>query len=274
MGNGHGPAGPLNVTTRNAAFQEWAALATNRTKRHRSRSFLIQGVRPLNLAVARHWPLRALLHTAGPRSRWADALLGGPAPGQRIVVAPELLAELGGKQDGVPEVVGVGAIPDDDLGRLGGEPGLVVIADRPSNPGNLGSLIRSADAFGADGVLVTGHAVDPYDPVVVRASRGSLFALPTVRASGPDAVLRWARGLRTPLRVVGTCEDGSVALWDHDFLPPTAVVVGNEAAGMSRGWMEACTAHVRIPMVGAASSLNAAVAGSLVLYEAARQRRC
>lgn len=259
--------------TRSATFQQWLALASNRSKRHRARSFLIQGVRPLDVAVARGWPLRALLHTTGSRSSWAEALLSGPTLATRIAMADGLLAELGGKEDGVPEVVGVAAIPDDDLGRIGASPDLVVIADRPTSPGNLGSLLRSADALGAQGMVVTGHAVDPYDPKVVRASRGSLFALPTVQVAGPEETLAWASGLARPLAVVGTGEAGSVAAWEHDFRPPTAVVVGNEAAGMSRAWADACSTVVRIPMVGSASSLNAAVAGSVVLYEACRQRR-
>ncbi|MDQ2725323.1 MAG: rRNA methyltransferase, partial [Actinomycetota bacterium] len=170
---------PLTRGRRNDTFQQWSALATNRSKRHRTRSFLVQGVRPLDVAVARRWPLRALLHTAGPRSRWAEELLAGPTEAARVQLTAELLAELGGKDDGIPEIVGVAAMPDDDLDRLGPAPTLVVVADRPSSPGNLGSLIRSADALGADGLIITGHAVDPYDPRVVRASRGSLFALPT-----------------------------------------------------------------------------------------------
>ncbi|MDQ2725397.1 MAG: rRNA methyltransferase, partial [Actinomycetota bacterium] len=202
----------------------------------------------------------------------AEDVLSGPVEAQRVQLTTELLAELGGKDDGVPEIVGVAAMPEDDLGRLGPAPTLVVVADRPSSPGNLGSLIRSADALGADGLIITGHAVDPYDPRVVRASRGSLFARPTVRADAAADVGAWAGAAPRSLQVVGASEAGTVDLWDHDFRSPTAVVVGNEAAGLSRGWAEACGTTVRIPMVGSASSLNAAVAGSLVLYEVSRQR--
>lgn len=263
---------PRSVTRRDDTFQQWLALATNRSKRHRSRSFLVQGVRPLDLAVAHRWPLRALLYASGTRSRWADELLSGPTRAVRIELGAELLAELGGKKEGTPELVGVAAMPDDDLDRLGAAPTLVVIADRPANPGNLGSLVRSADALGADGVVVTGHAVDPYDPRVVRASRGSLFAVPTVRARSPEEVIVWLAGRDQALAVVGAGENGVVDAWNHDFRSPTALVVGNEATGMSRAWTEACGTVVRIPMVGAASSLNAAVAGSMILYEVVRQR--
>jgi len=260
------------VTTRNDTFQQWSALLTNRTKRFRSRSFLVQGVTPIDVAVAHHWPLRALLYPPGTRSRWADGLVSGPTPARRVELAPALLAELGAKDGAVPEVVAVAAMPDDDLRRIGPAPTLVVIADRPANPGNLGSLIRSADALGANGVVVAGHAVDPYDPRVIRASRGSLLAIPTIRVTAADQVLDWLAGHRVPPVVVGTGEDGDRPVWDHDFAAPTALVVGNEAAGMSRAWVEACSVTVRIPMVGTASSLNAAVAGSMALYEVFRQR--
>ncbi|MDQ2729636.1 MAG: rRNA methyltransferase, partial [Actinomycetota bacterium] len=207
---------PPTRDRRNDTFQQWSALATNRSKRHRTRSFLVQGVRPLDVAVAQRWPLRALLHAAPPRSRWAEGLLDGPTEAARVQLSDELLAELGGKDDGVPEIVAVAAMPDDDVDRLGPAPTLVVVADRPSSPGNLGSLLRSTDALGADGLIITGHAVDPYDPRVVRASRGSLFTLPTVRAEAAD-VVAWARRSVRPLQLVGASEIGTVELWDHDF---------------------------------------------------------
>ena len=85
-------------------------------------------------------------------------------------------------------------------------------------------------------------------------------------------MVAWASRPPRSLQLVGASEQGTVEVWDHDFRSPTALVIGNEAAGMSRGWSEACGTTVRIPMVGAASSLNAAVAGSLLLYEVVRQR--
>lgn len=143
-------------------------------------------------------------------------------------------------------------------------------------PGNIGTLIRSADAFGAAAVLVTGHAADPYDPKAVRASTGSLFAVPVVRVPGHREVLDWVADVRggdlPDLQIVGTDEHGDVDVADHDLTGPTLLLVGNETHGLSAGWQEAADRMVRIPIVGAASSLNAASAGSVVLYEAARQR--
>jgi 23S rRNA (uridine2479-2'-O)-methyltransferase len=150
-----------------------------------------------------------------------------------------------------------------------------VVFDRPASPGNLGTLIRSADAFGASGVIVTGHAADVYDPRSVRASTGSLFSLPVVRVPSHRPVLDWAGALRAGglgVSVVGTDEHGAVDVADVDFTRPTLLVVGNETAGLSAAWRDACDQLARIPMLGMASSLNAAMAASIALYESARQR--
>jgi TrmH family RNA methyltransferase len=189
---------------------------------------------------------------------------------------PDLLAELGEKAEGSPELVAVAEMPADDLDRIKPGPGFLgVVLDRPASPGNLGSIIRSADAFGADGVIVTGHAADVYDPRSVRASTGSLFALPVVRCPSTPEVAAWVTAQRTqgrPMVLAGADEHGDQRVFDVDFTGPTLLLVGNEAAGLSTAWRDLCDLTVAIPMTGAASSLNAANATTAVLYEIARQR--
>jgi 23S rRNA (uridine2479-2'-O)-methyltransferase len=271
----------MRVTTRNASFQQWQALLGSRTKRHRSGEFLVHGVRQIGLAVEHGWRFRALLYPAGrPLSGWAVQTLERVAA-QRVAMAPELLHELGDKSSGeTPELLAVVELPDDDLARIALGPGaLVLVFDRPATPGNIGTLIRSADAFGATGVIITGHAADPYDPKAVRASTGSLFALPVVRVPSHREVLAWrsaaaaAGTAGTAVTVIGTDEHGDVDVADLDYTGPTLVVIGNETRGMSEGWRGACDRVARIPITGAASSLNAAAAATVVLYEAARQRQ-
>lgn len=290
------------ITSRNAAFQQLESLLENRQKRHREGLFLVQGVRPITVAVDRGWPLERLLYRGGSLSRWAsDTLARVSSDGVgTLEMADDLLAELGEREESagpaaggagagagagggtggapgatVPELVGVARIPDpvglvearDDL--------LVLVVDRPSAPGNLGSLIRSADAFGAHAVFIGGHAVDPWDPRVVRASTGSVFAVDLATVAGPDEALEM---VPPGVAVVGTDEGGGADIADVDLTGPTVLVVGNEARGMSVAWRAACTAVVRIPIGGpgsgsSASSLNAANAGTVALYEAVRQRR-
>jgi TrmH family RNA methyltransferase len=266
----------LRVSSRNARFQQLEALLSNRAKRQRAGEFLVQGVRPITLAARYGWRFRALIHDAErPLSQWAQALLR-EVPAVRVAMAPALLAELGEKDEGRPELVAVVEMPGDGLDRIeAGRDFLGVLLDRPASPGNVGSIIRSADALGAHGVIVSGHAADIYDPRCVRASTGSLFAVPVVRAPGPREVAAWAAAQRArgcPIVLAAADERGGRDVFDFDLTRPVLLLAGNEGAGLSAAWRELGDVVVRIPMGGAASSLNAANAASIILYEASRQR--
>jgi TrmH family RNA methyltransferase len=268
---------PQRIERRNARFQQWQALLTNRTKRTRSGEMLVQGVRPISQAIAHGLEIRTLLSDGRETpSRWARELLESP-PAPVVHLAPELIAELGERDDGAPELLAVAAVPSDNLDRLAVRPdSVVVVFDRPTGPGNIGSLARSVDALGGAGLVVTGHAADPWDPAAIRASTGSVFAVPVLRAPSHREVLDWVASRRAagePWTVLGLDEAGGRELAEEDLSGPTLLVVGNETVGMSAGWREACDAIAEIPMSGSASSLNAAVAGSLALYEVSRQRR-
>ena len=264
----------LTITSRNARFQQWQALLTNRAKRHRAGEFVVQGVRPITLAARFGWQFSALLHRrgkgggpeglgggrSGALSDWALGILNN-VDTMHVAMADDLLAELAEHEE-APELVAIVRQRPDEVERI--RPDLVVVFDRPASPGNLGTLIRSADAFGASGVVVTGHAADIYDPRTVRASTGSLFALPVIRLD------RYPEKIKT--RMVGLDEQGEVELAEVDLRGPTALAVGNEARGLSVALRERCEVLARIPIGGGASSLNASSAATVALYEAARQR--
>jgi TrmH family RNA methyltransferase len=186
------------------------------------------------------------------------------------------MAELSGKEE-TSELLAVAAIAPDDLARIPVRPDLLVVAfDRPVGPGNLGSVIRSADAFGAAGVVVTGHAADPYDPAAVRASVGSLFAVPVVRAADGESLDGWLDQLRAAvpgLRVVGSSAEAETPLDEAAPARPLVLAVGNETRGLSQAWRARCDELVRIPMRGSASSLNVAAAAAILLHEVDRRRK-
>ena len=235
----------------------------------------MQGVRPVSEAARHGWTIRALLHDgrANP-SKWAAELWETAPAAARFVVAPDLMAELGEKDEGAPELLAVAELPPDDLFRLAvpGQTLLVTVFDRPGSPGNVGTLIRSVDAFGGTGLVVTGHGADPYDPRCVRASTGSFFSVPVVRVPSHRELIDWVRQLESPVTVAGTDENGAVDVRAADLTGPVVLVIGNETTGLTAAWRAECDVLVKLPMTGSASSLNAATAGSIVLYEAMRQR--
>ncbi len=267
------------VSSRNAGFQQWQSYLTNRSKRTKARRFLVQGVRPITLAVEHDWPLEEILYRigGGPLSDWARELIDGSQV-PTVGLVPDLIAELGEKSGAVPELIVVAHSRMPDLATWDPpEPNpVIVVFDRPSSPGNLGTLIRSANAFGAAAVVVTGHAADQFDPQCVRASTGSLFAIPVIRAADASSVSEFRdRQCRNgmDLTIVGTDERGDADIFDHDFTGGTILVIGNETRGMSAAWRDVCDVTVGIPIGGAASSLGAPSAGAVCLYEISRQRR-
>ncbi len=267
---------PARITTRNATFQQWHALLANRSRRYRARAFVVQGVRPITLALNNRWPIHALIQDLDrPLSSWAKGMLDR-ADGRVVGMSSDLIGELGGKDDIAPELLLIAEMPADDLERIPVGPSFLgAVFDRPTAPGNIGTLLRSMDAFDGSGLIVTGHAADLYDPKSVRASTGSFFSVPAVRVPSHREVLGWVDGARhagTPVAIIGTDETGEIDLRDCDLTGPSLILIGNETVGLSAGWRESCDQLVRIPIAGTASSLNAANAAAIVLYEASRQR--
>jgi tRNA G18 (ribose-2'-O)-methylase SpoU len=266
----------LQVTKRNAAFQRLHSLLDNRQKRHAARRFLVEGVQPLNTARAHDWRFAATIVPRGARlSPWAAAFVEEAAAPVRYEMSTDLLREIS-RKDETSELIGVVEMPADDMARipLSGDL-LVAVIDRPSNPGNLGTMIRSCDAFGVHGLIVTGHAVDPYDPATVTASRGSIFAVPVVRIASHAGVGAWLTQVRESIgtcQMIGADEAAERPLFAHDFRPPTVAVFGNERHGLSHAYREMCDVAVRIPILGSATSLNVGVAASVLFYEVSRQR--
>lgn len=169
-------------------------------------------------------------------------------------------------------LVAVCSVPQTSLHDvLSGSPKLVAVAAEISEPGNAGTLIRVADAMGADAVVLAGHSVDPYNGKCLRASAGSIFSIPVVSDDDATGVVA---GLRAAgLQVLAATVDGEVALDDADLIGPTAWLFGPEAHGLAPELAAAATHRVHIPMPGSAESLNVAAAASICLYQSSRAHR-
>jgi 23S rRNA (uridine2479-2'-O)-methyltransferase len=262
----------VRVGRANNVFQRLEVLKRNRTRRRQYGELFVEGVRPIQRLVDAGWPVRSVCSEDGRElSSWARTIVAACGAERHYLLARELM-ELLSDREQPSELLLVAELRVRRLEELSlPDDLLMLVLDRPASPGNVGTVIRSADALGAHAVVVTGHAADPYDPRAIRASMGSLFSLPPVEIGAPAELQRWLAA-RPDVRVVGTDSGGEVDLRDLDLRAPTIIVAGNEAGGASHGLRALCHTVTRIPMVGSADSLNMAVAASIVLYEAARQR--
>lgn len=232
-----------------------------RKAREEAGLFLVEGTKLLAEALAYgHRPAMTFATAA-----WWAARRGDGLPGERYEVTDAVLTAIATTEtpDGVVALLPLPA----------GEPpalppdAVVAIAHRLQDPGNLGTIVRAADAAGAAAVVVTEGTVDPWSPKAVRATMGSCFHLPIIRMS-----LATFKAAHPTLPIFALTLTGATSLYAHDFRPGAAFLIGNEGAGLD-AQAEAIADHrVKIPIPGHAESLNAAMAGTICLYEAVRQR--
>lgn len=263
----------IQVPSDNADFQLLETLQRNRKKRQKTGLFLVEGVRNINAAVGNGWDIAAWV-VDGRRSLsgWATDRVGQHAD-TVYSLSPELMARLSGREE-TSELMALIRMRPDDATPKGD---LILVFDRPSNRGNLGSLIRSAEAMGASFLAVTGHAVDLYDPEVVLASTGSFFRLPMARVPGGEPLNQWLLTAKahSGASIIGTSAHADMPLDAVNLKGPVILLIGNETDGLSRALKELCDVMAGIPFTPGcdATSLNVACAASICLYEINRQRR-
>lgn len=248
-----------------------------RKYREREGCFLVEGIRAVEEALECGALLETLVYAPDLLiSERAQALVERVEPDRRLALSGEAFRSLSNRDEpqGIAAVVRIedrslAAIPlTADL--------LVIVAYQLSDPGNLGAIIRTADAAGATGVIVVEPSADLYDPQAVRATMGSLFALPVVRIADEAALPRWYAQVRAaglPLLVVASSAHGRQVHFDVDYRRPVVLLIGNERHGLPPSVRQQADIVVRLPMAGRATSLNASAAAAALVYEIVRQRR-
>lgn len=248
-------------------------LRSLRTFQGRSRTglFLIEGIRHLARAVEENAPIESIFEAPAALSnafgqRLARELRRRGVPS--IEIAPPLYRDLtlAAEPQGLGAVIRQQWTPLDSLTRDGG---FWLAVESIDSPGNLGTMIRTAEAAGTNGVIVIGTGADPYDPAAVRATMGALFALKLARATIGEFA-RWSRA--NGVAIVGSSPSGLLDYRSVRYRWPAALLVGSEKHGLSAHLSESCDFMVRIPMAGRGDSINAAVASGLLMYELAHQR--
>ena len=268
----------INITNKNNDYQRFEVLKTNRNKRYRYNEFLVEGVRSLNEAVNNGWDIRSLIYDKNNLSGWAKDMIAKVKTEINYTLTPALLKELSAKED-TSELMAVIRMRDDQLDSipLSDNPFIVPFA-RPSTKGNLGTMIRSCDAMGADMLIITGHAVDLYEPDVVVAAMGSFFNLPVVRIEDNQKLYQYLEKLKTRypgFMVVGTTAHKENPVYHTDLSGPVLLMMGNETMGLNKAFKECCDILCTIPMSehSYASSFNVSCAGAILMYEIVRQRK-
>jgi TrmH family RNA methyltransferase len=243
-------------------------LLGDRKHRRREGAFVVEGIQPVWQAVEAGADVEVLVVApALLGTRTTELVAGQEAAGTRVArVTGELFARLSAR-DGPSGLAAIVRARVPGLASLPVTPDAVFVAlHEVGNPGNLGTIIRTADAAGAAGVVLVGPAADPFDPAAVKASMGALFAVPVARAADPAEFFAWATG--AGVSVITTSAGAERSFWDGSYPRPLALLLGAEGTGLPDDVLAAGDAQVRIPMTGTAESLNLAVAAGLLLYQA------
>jgi len=267
----------INVFSKNAAYQKFEVLKTNRNKRYKYNEFLVEGVRSLNEAVKNGWKIKSFLFDRNHLSGWAKDMIRQTPTEVNYCLTADLMRDLSGKED-TSELMAVIEMRRDNLDEIQlSKTPFLVLFDRPSNRGNLGTMIRSCDALGADALLITGHAVDLYDPDVVVSAMGSFFNLPVIRVEDNNELFAYIEFLRQQypgFSLLGTTAHKELPVYNADLTVPLMLMMGNETMGLNKAFKEACDMLCTIPMAedSYASSFNVSCAASILMYEITRQR--
>ncbi len=234
--------------------------------RRRAARFLAEGPNLVEAALRRNLVVEVFV-TEAASSRFESMLSGVP-----VHLVTDRAAKALSDTVTPAGLVAVCEVPSTSLDDvLADRPRLIAVAAEISEPGNAGTLIRIADAMGADAVVLAGNSVDPYNGKCLRASAGSIFTVPVV--SETDAARAVSALSDAGLRVLATTVDGETSLDDADLSAPTAWLFGPESHGLPTGLAETAAERVRIPMSGGAESLNVAAAAAICLYQSARVSR-
>lgn len=262
-------ASELLTSPKNPWIRKLRQLHRSKGRREQG-AFLVEGSHLIEEALRVGWPLQALCYTPDWASRHPHLLANLPKSLRRQAVSSEVMAALCTTEspEGAVAVAVSWQISSPPLSKL--RLGLVV--ETLQDPGNLGSLIRVVAAAGADGLWLSAGSVDPENPKVLRASAGQWFRRPPQVV--PD-LAAWIQSCRCHgIQVLAaTLSPTANCYWDQDLTRPTLFLLGNEGAGLREATIQQADAQVRIPMAEGVESLNVAMTGGLLLYEALRQRR-
>jgi TrmH family RNA methyltransferase len=261
------------ITSLQNAKVKFAVKLRERRAREHEKLMLVEGWDELSLAQASGLKLQTLFFCADLLSHTQSRAVIEQArlAGAEVIETNQAVFEKMAYRENPDGLLGIAPawrLGLDDL-HLSANP-LLVVAEAVEKPGNLGAILRSADAAGVEAVIVCDPTTDVNNPNVIRASRGARFTVPIAKARGAETIA-WLAG--RGITLLAASPRGTRDYSQVNLTGPLAIVVGTEAEGLSPLWLEQATLRVRIPMRGQVNSLNVATATAVLLYEAVRQRQ-
>ena len=252
------------TSSQNPKIKRLMLLQQKSAERRKAELFVVEGQRELQHCIEAGFDSDTVFYCP----EIAQASLKGDY--SIITISPSVYERVAyrGSTEGIIAQVRSRAFTLNDL-HLGAEP-LVMVLESVEKPGNLGAVLRSADAAGVDAVIVCDPLTDLYNPNLIRSSIGAIFTVPCVACSSAECIA-WLKA--HGIQILTAQLQDSRLYYDTPMTGPTAIVMGTEATGLTDAWRQAADAHIRIPMLGRLDSLNVSVSAAILLYEAVRQRQ-
>lgn len=253
------------TSAQNPKIKQLLALQEKSRLRRETDLFVVEGLRELEHCLAAGFEADTVFCCP-------EILAGRSIPGsghKLFEVSKEVYSKIA-YREGTEGVIAEVKCKDRQLGelQLPAEP-LVVVLESVEKPGNLGAVLRSADAAGVDAVIICDPLTDLYNPNLIRASLGGIFTVPCVACTSAEAIAFFKE---RRIQILTAQLQDSEWYYDTDMKRGTAIVIGTEATGLTQAWRDAADAHIKIPMLGALDSLNASVSAAILMFEAVRQR--
>ena len=256
------------VSLQNAKVKQVVALQQKSAERRKQGVFVVEGIRELQHCLDAGYEVNSIFFC--PELTTATALSQLSASLTTYEVSPEVYEKMAyrGSTEGVIAIVQSRQLQLKDL-QLKSNP-LLMVLESVEKPGNLGAILRSADAAGADAVIVCDPLTDLYNPNLIRSSIGAIFSVPCIACSSDDCISFLKKN---NIKILTAQLQDSKLYYDTDMTCGTAIIMGTESTGLTDVWRQAADAHIRIPMLGQIDSLNVSVSAAILLFEAVRQRQ-
>jgi TrmH family RNA methyltransferase len=259
----------LSITVENAEYQIIQSLKSNRIKKSKLHEIFVEGIECIKQAIDSNIEItRIITKDIDNLSGWGKNVIERYKNVKVIEMSNELYNKLTEKIN-PSEMLITAKVSINTLEDICTKNPFLIVFDRPSDYGNLGSIIRTANAFKVDGIFIIGHGIDIYESKVIRASLGSIFFTKIVAIESMEILTEYIKEqkMKNDMEVIGTDSTGTVSIKNYKINRPVMVIIGNEAKGMSIKLKSICDKIVKIPIDGNINSLNVSCAASIIMWE-------